>query len=134
MSIIIAKRSRERNELLSKIEAQNNLLVSQISQEEDDVDIFFKSIAMTIKKLPRQAINEAKIKTLTLVNQLENNYSVIPNNAQPQNASFYRSTADCINSSPIDTYTSQSSSLSGSYEVPSNSRGFMPINYDSDEY
>jgi len=28
---------------------------------------FFKSIAMTIKQLPRQAINEAKIKTLTLV-------------------------------------------------------------------
>ncbi|KAF0691363.1 transcription factor Adf-1-like, partial [Aphis craccivora] len=134
MSMIIAKRSKERNELLSKIEAQNNLLVSQISQEEDDVDIFFKSIAMTIKKLPRQAINEAKIKTLTLVNQLENNYSVIPNNTLPQNASFYRPTADYINSSPINTYTSQSSSLSGSYEVPSNSRGFMPINYDSDDY
>lgn len=132
--MIMAKRSKERNELFSKIEAQNNLIVSQISQKEDDVDIFFKSIAMTIKQLPRQAINEAKIKTLTLVNQLENNYSVIPNNAQPQNASFYRPTADHINSSPIDTYTSQSSSLSGSYEVPSNSRGFVPINYDSDEY
>lgn len=58
--MIMAKRSKERNELFSKIEAQNNLLVSQISQEQDDVDIFFKIIAMTIKQLPRQAINEAK--------------------------------------------------------------------------
>jgi len=44
MSMIMAKRSKERNELFSKIEAQNNLIVSQISQKEDDVDIFFKSL------------------------------------------------------------------------------------------
>jgi len=53
---------------------------------------------MIIKKLPRQAINEAKIKTLTLVNQLEYNYSVTPYNAQPQYVSFYRPTASVTNS------------------------------------
>jgi len=32
--------------------------------EEDDIDLFYKSIAMTVKKMPPQAIKEAKLKTL----------------------------------------------------------------------
>lgn len=58
--MIIDERSKERNELLLKIEEQNNLLVSQISQEEDDVDIFFKSIAMTVKKITKTSYKRSK--------------------------------------------------------------------------
>lgn len=127
ISDIIAKRSKERNELFSKIEAQNNLLMSQLKNEDDDVDIFYKSIAMTVKKLPKQAINEAKMKTLALVNQLENNYSVVsqPTSFNPVYSEY---------NPPPTTYTTQSSSSLGSYETSSNSREFMAINYDSDEY
>lgn len=44
MSVIIAKRSKERNEFFSKIEEQNNLLLSQLSQKEDEVEVFFKAL------------------------------------------------------------------------------------------
>jgi len=117
---LITKRSNKRNELFSKIKAQNNLLVSQINQEEDDIDLFFKSIAMTVKKLPKQAINEAKIQTLRLVNKLENNYSFV---TQP--TSFNIPVQSDNNSSPIMYNTTQTSSSDGSYEAS--------INYDSDE-
>lgn len=74
MSAILAKRSKEQNELLSNIKAQNNLLISQLNQQEDDVDVFFKSIAMSLKKCPLQAINEAKHLILTVVTQMEDKY------------------------------------------------------------
>lgn len=43
--------------------------------EEDDVDIFFKSIAMTVKKMLPQAIKEAKLRTLTLISEIDDKYS-----------------------------------------------------------
>lgn len=69
------KRSKEQNnEFLSNIKAQNNLLTSQLNRQEDDVDVFFKSISMTLKKFPSQAINEAKLRVLTMVTQMEDKY------------------------------------------------------------
>jgi hypothetical protein len=48
ISQILAKRSKERDVILSKIEAQNEIFVSGISnQQEDSVDLFFKSISTT---------------------------------------------------------------------------------------
>lgn len=70
----LSKRSKQQNELLSNIKAQNNLLTSQLNRQEDDVDVFFKSIAMTLKKFPSQAINEAKLRVLTMVTQMEDKY------------------------------------------------------------
>lgn len=76
LCIISAKRSKERDILLSKIEAQNDILISSIkNQYEDSVDLFFKSISTTVKKLPQRAVNEAKLQILTLVSQLEEKYS-----------------------------------------------------------
>ncbi|CAI6356079.1 unnamed protein product [Macrosiphum euphorbiae] len=46
--------------------------------EEDEIDIFFKSIAMTVKKMPQQAIKEAKLKTLTLITEIDDKYSTRP--------------------------------------------------------
>jgi len=60
---------------LSKIQARNEILVSGIiNYHEDSVDQFFKSISTTVKKLPRRAINEAKLQILPLLNQLEDKY------------------------------------------------------------
>lgn len=71
MSVKLSKRSKERDELLLNIKAQNDLLTSQLNRQEDDVDVFFKSIAMTVKKFPSQAINEAKLRVLTMITQME---------------------------------------------------------------
>jgi len=38
--------------------------------EEDEIDVFFKSVSMTAKKIPKQAIKEAKLKTLTLTTEI----------------------------------------------------------------
>ncbi|KAL4123036.1 hypothetical protein QTP88_015268 [Uroleucon formosanum] len=74
-------RSKETDNLLSKIQTQNEILVSSIgNQHEDSVDLFFKSISTTVKKLPARAINEAKLQILTLISHLEDKYS----NFQPQ--------------------------------------------------
>ncbi|KAL5239470.1 hypothetical protein ACI65C_006880 [Semiaphis heraclei] len=81
LSAILAKRSKERNEMLSNIQAQNNLLASQNQQQEDEVDVFFKSIAMTVKKLPSWAINEAKLRVLTMVSEIEEKY-VVPDHTK----------------------------------------------------
>jgi len=43
--------------------------------EEDDVDMFYKSIAMTVKKMSPQAIKEAKLRTLTLITEIDDKYS-----------------------------------------------------------
>lgn len=68
----LAKKSKKRNELLSNNQESSNLLALQLNKEEDAIDVFFRSIAMTVKKLPLWAINEAKLQTLTMVNELEN--------------------------------------------------------------
>jgi len=81
LSAILAKTSKERNEMLSNIQEQNNLLASQNPQQENEVNIFFKSIAMTIKKLPSRAINEAKLRVLIMVNEMEEKY-VVPNHTK----------------------------------------------------
>ncbi|XP_025418314.1 uncharacterized protein LOC112689032 [Sipha flava] len=81
ISAILSKRSKETDNLLSKIQAQNEILVSSIgNQHEDNVDLFFKSISTSVKKLLPRAINEAKLQILTLVSHLEDKYS----NFQPQ--------------------------------------------------
>ncbi|KAE9524064.1 hypothetical protein AGLY_015545 [Aphis glycines] len=52
-----------------RIQEQNKLLATSMITlcEEDDVDMFFKSIAMTVKRISPQAIKEAKLRTLTLI-------------------------------------------------------------------
>ncbi|KAL3281280.1 hypothetical protein HHI36_004493 [Cryptolaemus montrouzieri] len=49
-------------------------LVSQLvnqKKEEDDANLFMKSIALTIKKLPPNSISQAKLQILTLVTNLQ---------------------------------------------------------------
>lgn len=72
LSVVLAKRAKDRNEILSQIQTQNELLTKNLQGEEDDVDLCFKSIAITVKKLPPQTISDAKIKILIFVSQLEN--------------------------------------------------------------
>ena len=43
--------------------------------DEDHVDVFMKSIAMSVKKLPPHLISRAKIEILTTVSRLEEQVS-----------------------------------------------------------
>lgn len=62
---LLEKRSRERTELMTQLIAKKN------TDEYDDVDHFFKSLALSVKKLPPQLISQAKLKMLTIVTDLE---------------------------------------------------------------
>lgn len=61
MTDIMDKRAMERNVILKRI----------MSEEDDSVDLFFRSIASSVKKMPPDFINEAKFKTLQIVSELE---------------------------------------------------------------
>lgn len=41
---------------------------------DDEIDLFFKSVALNVKKLPRIGIKEAKLRALNMVNELEDKY------------------------------------------------------------
>lgn len=62
---LLEKRSKERTELMTQLIAKKN------TDEYDDVDHFFKSLALSVKKLPPQLISQAKLKMLTIVTELE---------------------------------------------------------------
>jgi len=124
ISQILAKRSKERDAILSKIQAQNEILVSGISnQQEDSVDLFFKSISTTVKKLPRHAINEAKMQILSLVNQLEDKYCNIQELPHVNQSQYYD-----YNFPLQQRFMGPSSSPTTS----SSSHGFMQYNYEED--
>ncbi|XP_050313471.1 transcription factor Adf-1-like [Anthonomus grandis grandis] len=58
------KRSQQRLKLLERI-------VKDTEKEEDEVDVFMRSIAMTVKKMPEQKIAKAKLTILQIVNDLQ---------------------------------------------------------------
>ncbi|KAK5647829.1 hypothetical protein RI129_002721 [Pyrocoelia pectoralis] len=59
------ERAQKRTELLEALQNQKEEI------ELDEVDLFMKSISLTVKRLPRPLINEAKLGIVTLVNNLE---------------------------------------------------------------
>lgn len=77
ISVIFAKRSKETKDTILCIQEQNKPLATRIKNlcEEDEIDVFFKSVTMTVKKIPPQAIKEAKLKTLTLITEIDDKYS-----------------------------------------------------------
>jgi len=73
LPMLLSKKAEERNKTIKKIEEQNQLLLDAENKrnEDDEIDLFFKSVALSVKKLPRIAIKEAKFRALNLVNELE---------------------------------------------------------------
>lgn len=53
---------------------------------DDEIDLFFKSMAISVKKLPAKGKTEAKLQILTLVSQLEQKY--LEPTAQPAQVLF----------------------------------------------
>lgn len=73
----MAKRSKDKKDTILSIREQNFPLATSMKNlcKEDDIDVFFKSIAMTVKNMSPQAIKEAKLKILTLATEIDDKYS-----------------------------------------------------------
>lgn len=65
--LTISKKQR----LRTKTEWQPSTIENTICLYEDDVDLFLKSIAITLKTLPPQVVSQAKLKILSIVNELQ---------------------------------------------------------------
>jgi len=124
ISLILAKRLKDTKDTILGIQEQNNLLTTSMKTlcEEDDADMFFKSIAMTVKKISPQAIKEAKLRTLTLISEINDKYST-PRTAQTQP---YQEPSNYNN----NMYQCQFSSPANSYSTSTSLQGYLPLNYD----
>ena len=115
------KRMNNRTAIINSIQALNEEIFSRESST-DEIDLFFKSIAISVKKLPHRGITEAKIGILSLVAQLEDKY-LDDARAQPTQPMFqtpFRSTTDYNNimslSSTPSPCLSSSSAISQGFE------------------
>ncbi|KAK4887193.1 hypothetical protein RN001_003464 [Aquatica leii] len=68
------KRQRHNDNIIQMIEMRSKErqeIVRSLQAKEDDIDLFFKSIALSVKKLRPDLINDAKLMSLQMVFQLE---------------------------------------------------------------
>lgn len=49
------------------------------SENNNDVDLFFRSILLTVKKYPKHVINNVKMKIVQIVSDLEERYLISSN-------------------------------------------------------
>ncbi|CAH1953388.1 unnamed protein product [Acanthoscelides obtectus] len=92
------ERAQKRMELLETIHKKN------ISNSEDDVDLFMKSISFTVKKFPPAELNEAKLGILKLVSDLQLKLATQNSSQQtPAHSSQPTSPADRSNSHSLGT-------------------------------
>lgn len=94
--------------LLRNFEERSNQRLQMLTQltqqkEEDDVDLFMRSVAMMVKKLPPNLVNQAKLQILTLVSNLQESVTS-SNNIQAQNMQTISITNDIVGNT---TTTSQ---------------------------
>ncbi|XP_050438802.1 transcription factor Adf-1-like [Adelges cooleyi] len=76
LSVLLAKKTDERSKNIEKIKELNEHILN-VGKEDDEVDLFFKSLAKTVKKLPIKGINEVKLKSIVLVNEIEEKYAAL---------------------------------------------------------
>lgn len=132
---LLDKRSKERTELMTQLIAKQN------KDEYDEVDHFFKSLALSVKKLPPQLISQAKLKMLTIVTDLElqadnytHNVHIIPNCSSRVSLQSNNSTSSSPYSNNFTPYSYSPPSLdSPSYSSiqqqfgPTNTTTFTPF-------
>ncbi|XP_028130922.1 uncharacterized protein LOC114326702 [Diabrotica virgifera virgifera] len=92
----IEKRSKERNSMIQQL--------LQLNTETDEMDLFFRSIAMTVKKFPGHLQRRAKMQTLTLISNIESEmWSSGPGNSASAFAQEMHSPSSCSNTIYTDT-------------------------------
>jgi len=70
------QRSNERNELIKKIQARNEQLLTREEEKLDEIDMFFRGLAITAKKFPGKGRIEAKKKIFAIMAELEEKYLI----------------------------------------------------------
>jgi len=127
----------DRTAIINNIQAQNEAIFSRESST-DEIDLFFKSIAISVKKLPPRGKTEAKLGILSLVAQLEDKY-LNDAGTQPTQPIFQTPTQIMFQTSSWSTdynnilslSSTPSSSLSSSSAT---SQGFEPYSmYDNQQ-
>ncbi|KAL4111795.1 hypothetical protein QTP88_015682 [Uroleucon formosanum] len=108
----------------------NNKMIAATDSKEssiDEMDLFFKSIAISVKKLPYKGKTEAKLGILSLVAQLEDKYldDAGAQPTQPMFQTLFRSTTDYNNI--ISLSSTPSPCFSSSSATP---QGFEPYMYN----
>lgn len=104
------KRAKERTAIINSLQAQNQSILNR--EADDEIDLFFKSMAISVKKLPARGKTEAKLQILTLISQLEQKY-LKPTPQSHSLLSLSSSPSPCLSSSsgasqgfePYDTST-----------------------------
>lgn len=71
---LLMNKSEERNLLIKQIMDQNKQILEKKEQSFDELDLFFKTMAVTAKKLPTKGRLEAKTKIFSLMTKLEEKY------------------------------------------------------------
>jgi len=128
------KRMNDRTAIISSIQAQNEAILGRESFT-DEIDLFFKSIAISVKKLPPRGKSEAKLSILSLVAQLEDKY-LDNTGAQPTQPMFQTPTQMMFQtpSRSIDYNNIMSLSSTPSPSLSSSSatsQGFDPYMYNN---
>jgi len=69
------KRMNDRTAIINSLQAQNEVILTLGRESStDEIDLFFRSIAISVNKLPPRGQTEAKLSVLSLVAQLEDKY------------------------------------------------------------
>lgn len=89
----------------------SQLVSNQKKDVEDDIDLFMKSIALTVKKLPPQMIPQAKLEILTLVTNLQ---------ASSHHQQSYSTAATTPLSAPLSVATDSSATPDALFNTPNN--------------
>ncbi|KAG5880792.1 hypothetical protein JTB14_010458 [Gonioctena quinquepunctata] len=110
------KRTQRKNVFLENFEERSKQRLRMLSSliqkpEDDEVDLFFKSIAMTVKQLPPHLIAKAKLETLTLVTELQTSPELHeirprPTSNSQQNVLTHLTSLSRISNAPESTYSS----------------------------
>jgi len=97
----------EDDEIDENEDKRPNFETNVSSTKDDDVDLFFRNIAETVKKFSKKSVSKAKLKVLMLVLELEDKYDGLGISGSAFNPAY----------SPQDN--------------PPNSNSFTTYNYDA---
>jgi len=93
---LLTNNSKERYSIIKQMMDQNKEIFNRKEDDVDELDLFFKSMAATAKKLPTKGKLEAKRKIFSLMSELEKKYLIYEQPANPNIAQQHFQTLHSI--------------------------------------
>ncbi|XP_050547935.1 uncharacterized protein LOC126909544 [Daktulosphaira vitifoliae] len=106
---LFVNNSEERSLLIKKIMNQNEKLLEKKEESFDELDLFFKTMAVTVKKLPIKGQLDAKRKIFSLMTELEEKYLLDEQPIHPHAVQQHLQTLHSFQPSPSTSMYSTSS-------------------------